>query len=328
MMKPQVLIVDDDPSQIRVLAQVLRDLVDVQFALTGEDALTMLGRRPTAYDLLLLDAHLPDIDGLEVCARLKSSAETAELPIVFITARNEVAFEVAGFEHGAADFITKPITPAILRARVKTQLQLRRLSLELRRNALEDSLTGLANRRAFDQALRRELLLAQRNGTPVALLLIDVDHFKPYNDALGHLEGDACLKRIAAHLRQACHRPTDLLARVGGEEFAALLPGTPSAGGHHVAAQMAEAMSRAAIGHPWPESGGRVTVSVGLSVLSPQSLRQHPSWVAMTEEGRLGLEPEADWLQTTLLASADRALYAAKEAGRNRCVEGPCEPPR
>jgi diguanylate cyclase (GGDEF)-like protein len=290
MSLPAVLIVEDDVQQIHQLSHLLNDLAELHFALCGADALRMASAQ--AFDLVLLDAHLPDMDGLDVCVRLKCQEATADLPIVFLTARTDEAFQVDGFEHGAADFIAKPMVPAVARARVKTQLRLKELADQLRRSALEDPLTGADNRRAFDQQLAREIALSQRHHTPLALVLVDIDHFKAYNDVLGHPEGDVCLQQVYRVLRHCGHRPTDGVARIGGEEFAMLLPATTLEGAVHVAEQVLRALEAAALPHPGSPLG-RVTASLGVSTLDTE---------------------HAD--AQALLVRADRALYRAKALGR------------
>lgn len=182
------------------------------------------------------------------------------------------------------------------------QQQLLESNQQLERLAMHDALTGLANRRSFDETLALETRRAQRDGTPLALLMIDIDHFKRYNDTCGHPAGDACLQRVAKVLAACTRRPSDLLARYGGEEMAVILPNTDSGGAAVVAKQMLERLAREAIDHPGSPFG-RVTVSIGASCASGAEL-----------DGR-----------QSLIDSADQALYHAKEAGRNRFHAGECE---
>ena len=311
MSLPRVLIVEDDVQQIHQLSHLLGDLADLHFALRGAEALQMApqGR----YDLVLLDAHLPDMNGLDVCVRLKCQEPTADLPIVFITSRTDSQFQVDGFEHGAADFISKPIVPAILRARVKTQLRLKELADQLRRSALEDPLTGAANRRAFEQHFKRELALAHRQHTPLALVLADIDHFKAYNDLLGHPEGDVCLQAVCRVLQTCCNRPSDVVARVGGEEFALLLPGSSLEGALSVAQHVLQACAEAALPHPGSPLG-HVSLSLGASAFE---LRNQGADAGSPAAGRSPAhEHDLNGWQQQLMACADRALYRAKSQGR------------
>ena len=197
-----------------------------------------------------------------------------------------------------------------MRARVKTQLKVKHMSDELRRLATEDSLTGAATRRCFDEALQRELALAQRSGEPLTLLMMDIDHFKRYNDHYGHPAGDACLRAVAAAARSACQRPTDLLARVGGEEFAVLLPQTSLLASVHVAERVLDAVAALALPHRGVGADARVGLSIGASCYVDGGRRQRE-----TDEGSA---PSLERLAIDLLGAADRALYEAKRSGRNR----------
>ena len=164
------------------------------------------------------------------------------MPVIFITGHCQPAFEIAGFEAGANDFIAKPVNAQLLLARVRAQLRIKQMADELRAISVVDPLTGVANRRRLDDALEREWRRARRRGNAMSLLMLDVDHFKLFNDSYGHPAGDRCLQQIALALVAACQRPGDMPARYGGEEFALLLPetardgagtcGTPTAGRH------------------------------------------------------------------------------------------------
>jgi diguanylate cyclase (GGDEF)-like protein len=175
--------------------------------------------------------------------------------------------------------------------------QLARLNSELSVLSQTDALTGLANRRAFDLRLAEEVSRAVRHGMPLALLLVDVDHFKRYNDRYGHPAGDECLRRVAAVLREHGRRPTDLVARIGGEEFALLMPHEDVAGAFALAQSCVRAVDGAGIPHDASPLTGFVTISVGVAAL------------------RDGVSSAA-----ALLGAADAALYAAKERGRHRAV--------
>jgi diguanylate cyclase (GGDEF)-like protein len=318
----RVLIVEDDVQQIHQLSHLLSDLAELHFALCGGDALQMAPQGN--FDLVLLDAHLPDMNGLDVCVRLKCQEATADLPVVFITSRSDSQFQVDGFEHGAADFISKPIVPAILRARVKTQLRLKELADRLRRSALEDPLTGAANRRALDIHFQRELALAQRQHSPLALVLVDIDHFKAYNDLLGHPEGDACLQEVSRLLKTCCHRPSDVVARVGGEEFALLLPGSGLAGALSVAEHVLQACTDAALPHPGSPLG-RVSVSMGASAWEPRTPVSDAARHGAASPGDAPREADMAIWQRRLTACADRALYRAKSLGRAGAQGERCE---
>lgn len=303
-MNASILIVDDDPGAIQVLARMLEDLGDVCMATDGQEALRlMVSQRP---DLVLLDADMPGLDGFAVCQTLKADPDLADIPVVFVTANRSAEFEVSGFDAGAADYITKPVIAPLVRARVRTQLKIKRLSDELRRIATEDPLTGVANRRRFDTLILRELAIAQRSGQPLALMMVDIDQFKAYNDHYGHPAGDGCLRAVASAVASACQRPTDLVARIGGEEFAVLLAQTSLAAAATVAGRILDAVAALDLPHHGVGLQAQVSVSVGVGV------------VTMTGVAPAHMAPDIVRTREALMASADAALYEAKRSGRNR----------
>jgi diguanylate cyclase (GGDEF)-like protein len=220
-------------------------------------------------------------------------------------------WELRALALGAADFITKPLRPAVLLARIRNLVRERRLTTELRRLAQADGLTGLANRRQFDEVLRSELVRGRRQRAPLCLLMLDVDHFKAYNDRLGHLAGDQALCRVAAVLQQACQRAGDLACRYGGEEFALILPATDEQGGQHVAEAVRAAVQALALPHPGSPLG-RVSVSLGVAVERSQGAFRPP---ADSQFGSL-----ASGAMLSLVERADAALYRAKHLGRDQVV--------
>jgi len=292
--RPRVLVVDDQPANVQALYQVFSADHQVFMATHGEQALAVCeAQRP---DLVLLDVQMPGLDGYQVCALIKSDPVLRDTPVIFVTANDDEAAEEQALDVGAVDFITKPINPRIVRARARTHLTLKHQSDLLRQWAYLDGLTGVSNRRMFDERLMAEWARAVRHRAPLGLLLIDVDHFKPFNDRYGHLVGDDCLRRVAKALKAALKRPTDLLARYGGEEFAVLLPETDEAGALAVGRVLCEQVQALAIPHDDNPGVGVVTVSIGVA--------QHPA-------GGLGQA-------AALLALADGALYRAKSDGRNQ----------
>jgi diguanylate cyclase (GGDEF)-like protein len=297
---PRLLLVDDQPLNIQALRQVFAADCQVFMATAGEPALALA--REQLPDLLLLDVQMPGMDGYEVCRRLKTDpalAEVAHVPVIFVTAHQDAEAETRALECGAVDFISKPFNPAVVRARVKTHLTLKLQSDLLRQLAFIDGLTGLHNRRFFDERFEAELQRARRNGTPLAVLLADVDHFKRYNDHYGHLAGDDALRGVAVALRGALKRPGDLLARFGGEEFAILLPETDLEGAQRVAAQLEQAVRELRSPHELSSAAdGLLSISLGGVVCVPGARHE-----------RAGL-----------LEAADRQLYAAKAAGRARAL--------
>ena len=307
-MKQRILLVDDDPATIQVMGRILGDCAELRFATSGEMALERV--REQAPDLLLLDAEMPGMSGFQVCEAMQADAALREIPIIFVTSHSTPDFEVKGLEIGAVDFIAKPINKTLLLARVKTQLRIRQLTDELRHNATVDALTALSNRRAFDEALAREWRRSLRQGEPLSLLMVDVDHFKAYNDRYGHPAGDSCLAAVGAALRASALRPTDIVARYGGEEFALLLPNTARAGAEQLAHRVLGNIEKMDIPHATSAVGRHVTVSVGIASYDDES----SCWITPSADSRFACELACT--PGDLLVAADRALYAAKQGGR------------
>jgi diguanylate cyclase (GGDEF)-like protein len=305
-MTDNILLVDDDSLTIQLLSHMLGDVGNLNFATSGEDALRIA--RESTPDLILLDAEMPGMDGFEVCKSLKADPALADIPVIFVTSHRDTPFEVSGFGLGAADFITKPVNASLVVARVRTQLRLKHLADELRRIAAIDALTSIANRRSFDTALEREWCHAQQVGKPLALLMIDVDHFKLFNDLYGHPTGDACLRAVAQAVAGAGLRSTDLAARYGGEEFAVLLPATPLGGAERVAHGILDTIEALDI-HHGASAAGHITVSVGIACCE-----QVGAGDATCEDVWAGR------LSAQLVQAADGALYSAKQAGRAQAM--------
>ena len=202
--RPKLLVVDDQRINILVLNELFREDCDVFMATSGEQALQVC--RAQLPDLVLLDVQMDGIDGYEVCRRLKADAESRNIPVIFITAQGGEADEVRGLQLGAVDFIAKPINPVIVRARVQTHLTLKLQSDLLRSMTLFDGLTGVPNRRKFDEQLVRDWRQSQREQTALSVILIDVDHFKRYNDHYGHQAGDAP-GRVSRDVPRRCPPP-------------------------------------------------------------------------------------------------------------------------
>lgn len=290
----RILIVDDAPTNIELLAGALSSDYTVTFATSGPKALEMASK-PEKPDLILLDIEMPDMDGYEVCRRLKAEPATRDIPVIFVTARGETDEQIRGFGVGGVDFITKPVRVPIVQARVRIHLNLKFRAELLERQASLDGLTGVPNRRRWDEVLAREWRRARRQRLPISLLMIDTDHFKQFNDRYGHGAGDDCLRRISTALNASLRRPGDFLARYGGEEFSAILTGCDAPGARAQAERMRAAVEALRIPHA-DSAAGHVTVSVGCATGQPAD-----------DEGF-----------AQLLAAADRALYRAKADGRNR----------
>ncbi|MDF2878060.1 MAG: hypothetical protein K0S30_1156 [Clostridia bacterium] len=213
--KQIVLIVDDAPTNLKVLGTALKDTYHLKLATNGEEALGLaISKNPP--DIILLDIMMPDMDGYEVCKKLKEAPETRDIPVVFITAMNEEKDEELGLQLGAIDYITKPFSIPIVKARVKNHLELKQYRDMLKENSMIDGLTQIANRRRFDETLLVEWNRQKRHSEPLSMLMIDIDFFKNYNDTYGHLQGDECLRQIAQTIKKGLKRSTDLAARWGG----------------------------------------------------------------------------------------------------------------
>jgi diguanylate cyclase (GGDEF)-like protein len=263
---------------------------------------------------MLLDADMPGMSGFQVCKTMKADPTLADVPVIFITSHGEAAVEVAGFEMGAADFIAKPVNAPLVLARVRTQLRFKRMADELRRIATVDVVTGIANRRRFDEALEREWRRGRRDGSAMALLMIDIDHFKLFNDRYGHPAGDACLRGVAQALLSVSVRPADLVARYGGEEFAVLLPQTARHGAEIVAQGVLEAIESLGIAHEASTTAQHVTVSVGMSSYDSESA----CWLPGSPDSRYVEDSHSRSAPIDLVRAADKALYSAKNSGRAR----------
>jgi diguanylate cyclase (GGDEF)-like protein len=292
--KPKLLVVDDQPINIQVMHQIFAADFQVFMATSGAQALALCKDNPP--DLVLLDVVMPDMDGFEVCRRLQADEATRNIPVIFVTAHDDAAQETRGLEVGAVDFIAKPVNPAVVRARVRTHLTLKFQSDMMRKLVFLDGLTGVFNRRYFDQQLATEMARAVRNQSPLSLIMLDVDFFKRFNDHYGHRAGDDCLRQIASTLKTTLRRPADLVARYGGEEFACILPETDFTDAMAIAHELEQHVRRQAIPHADSQAGPVVTISLGVA-------------------GRHAGTP-AD--AGALLAAADAQLYKAKNAGRGR----------
>ena len=293
--KQTILIVDDVPTNIKVLGDTLKKEFAVRFATDGLKAIE-IAQSSSPPDIILLDIMMPGMDGYEVCRRLKASEQTQHIPVIFITAMGQEADETKGLELGAVDYITKPFSLPVVRIRVKTHLELKRHRDMLERLSMLDPLTGIPNRRRFDETFELEWKRAERDASFLALIMIDIDFFKKFNDQYGHQIGDECLIQVAQSLVNSVHRPGDCVARYGGEEFACILPGTDIHGALRVAENMRDEVAELQIPHDQSSVAPYVTISLGAASILPARM----NW------------PEK------LLTGADHALYHAKDEGRNR----------
>ncbi len=291
----KILVVDNEPANINILIGILDNPdYEILAATTGEEALKVtLSEKP---DLILLDIVMPETDGYEVCAKLKANAATRNIPVIFITSLDEEEDETKGLEYGAVDYISRPLTPPIVKVRVKNHLALKMKTDLLEKISTQDGLTGIPNRRYFDKSLEQEWWYAMRCNQPLSLIMIDIDYFKPFNDNYGHLAGDDCLKQVAQQMAKNLERKTDILARYGGEEFACILPMTYAKGAVMIANKLQKSVLSLNIQHAYSSTAKQVTISQGVATLYP-SQNDEPA---------------------VLIEAADQALYEAKACGRNQ----------
>ena len=291
----RVLIVDDERHNIKVLADFLRNEHRIMAAKSGKQAIEAV-QGPNLPDLILLDIMMPGMDGYDVCRQLKADPRTMHIPVIFITALDASDDEARGFDVGAVDYIAKPFKPVIVKARVRTHIQLKRKTDLLERLALLDGLTEIPNRRCFDVTLEKELRRKKRDGSLLSLVILDIDYFKKYNDTYGHAAGDTCLRQVAGAMKECIKRGSDFAARYGGEEFAIILPGTDGNGAMTIAEKVRHSVAALDIRHAASDVAGHVTVSLGVATVFE----------------------DQDVSPVDLINAADAALYQAKEMGRNR----------
>ncbi|MCL2002880.1 MAG: diguanylate cyclase [Oscillospiraceae bacterium] len=291
--KNSVLVIDDEKANIIKLTHILSPEYTVYASKNGKNGVEMaLKNLP---DVILLDILMPEMDGYEVFRVLKNADETKEIPIIFITGLGNDADEEKGLALGAADYISKPFSPAIVKLRIQNQVRILNLIDEIKLLGVIDQLTGVSNRRSFDERLRSEWDRAKRDKTLLSIFLVDIDNFKPYNDMYGHMQGDAALQVITKIIKQSLNRSVDFIARWGGEEFAVLLPNTDLFGATSIAQNIRKTVEKTVIPCVDGEST-KVTVSIGINTLTSES------------------ENTAHYF----FVGADRALYAAKAMGKNK----------
>jgi len=302
-MADSVLIIDDSEAVREKIIKTLesRDLFSRFYqAEDGLDGFKKLLASPV--DIVLCDLEMPRIDGFKFLGMIKGRPEVSDTPVIILTGNDARELKIKGLEQGACDFITKPFDPEELVARMRVHLKIKHLQDDLKRSnelLLElsntDHLTGLFNRRFLMESLDKEVQRARRKDGQVALLMLDIDHFKRVNDTHGHLQGDVVLQKVAIHIQKEL-RSYDVAARYGGEEFVAVLPDTSLKEASNVADRIR--LSVQGMRFAGSLSDERITVSLGISIF--------PSPLFDDIDG--------------LLRSADEALYRAKESGRNRVV--------
>lgn len=316
-----VLLVDD---QAMIGEAVRRGLaneenIDFHFCADPHQAIAQaIQIKPT---VILQDLVMPGLDGLTLVREYRNNPMTRDIPIIVLSTKEDPLIKSAAFAAGANDYLVKLPDNIELVARIRyhsrsymtllqrdeayralrvSQQQLLDTNLVLQRLMNSDGLTGLSNRRHFDEYLELEWRRAIREQTQLSLMMIDVDYFKAYNDNFGHLEGDEALRQVAKAIRASCSRPSDLPARYGGEEFALVLPNTSPGGARLLAEKLRQTVAGMNIPHIAPTEGSSLTVSIGLATLVPP-VGSH---------------------SRQLIQSADQGLYAAKHNGRNQVVVG------
>ncbi len=329
--KMSILIVDDSVVSRTFIADLLNEVgyADLILCNSVEESYQAVefnkpDKTETDLDLILLDINLPGKSGIDACREISGHDVFCDVPIIIISGADHLEGIDAAFSAGAADYIPKPPNHTELLARVRSALRLKteinrrkareedllvlnkrlaEMNRELERLTVTDSLTGLANRRFFNEFLNREWLREQRHQQPFSVLMIDIDHFKKYNDHYGHLEGDVCLQKVAWALQSGLCRASDVLARYGGEEFVAVLPNTDEHGAAELAATFHTRVQELALPHSESPVSPIITISIGIASVIPNR----------------SLSP------SQVVAMADEALYRAKQAGRNQSALA--EPP-
>lgn len=330
--KADILIVDDKPENLRLLATMLNGRgYEIRTAISGK--LCLRAAKAIVPDLILLDINMPEMSGYEVCQHLRKETLTKNVPIIFLSALSEPLDKVKAFQSGGNDYVSKPfqveevcirianqlkisslqkqleaqkqqlelqnsLLEAEVQSRIAAETQLLQINQQLQVLATKDSLTQLANRHLFDRFISQEWRRMSREKLPLSLILCDIDYFKRYNDRFGHQQGDRCLQQVARGIASVVNRPADLVARYGGEEFAVVLPNTNERGAMSVAENIRQQIENLQIPHPESSVSDRVTLSLGVACIIPH---------AKTDPQQL-------------IQTSDDALYEAKQKGRNQAV--------
>ncbi len=300
----KILLVEDSATLRHAMSQYISEAGHTPLiARSGEEALQLLEDTPV--DLIIMDVEMPGLNGFETTRLIREWLGGHWVPIIFVTGKSEDESYREGIEAGGDDYLIKPVSPVIIKAKIRAMAriaemrdQLNHLNAELEALSQLDSLTQILNRRTFNDQANRHWLVAVRHQTPTSVLMIDVDHFKPYNDNYGHPAGDRCLKQITQAIKGCLQRPSDLLGRYGGEEFIALLPETDAAGARHIGQCINRAIRELSLEHRHSPVAGHVTVSIGGATCN------HSMGHTLEE----------------IIKSADRALYKIKHNGRDAAL--------
>ncbi|ATX82701.1 two-component system, chemotaxis family, response regulator WspR [Mariprofundus ferrinatatus] len=305
----KVLLVDDQAIIFEALRRMLAEARDIELHYCGEGARALQMAGEIEPDVILQDLVMPDVDGLMLVKFFRANPNTADIPIVVLSSKEEAKTKADAFHNGANDYLVKLPDQIEMVARLryhaathKTLLERNAALEKLKRISRTDGLTNIFNRRHFDERLENEFLRARRKKLSLAVVLLDVDHFKQFNDNYGHQAGDDCLVKVAEALRSSIRRPADVVARYGGEEFVVILPETDREGVLHVAERIRKAVMEMNIPHEHSSVSDVVTVSLGIAYAVPSE---------DAEEGQA----------ESLVKLADQGLYKAKESGRNRVAE-------
>lgn len=290
--RSKILVVDDQPINIQTIYNILAVDYEVLAATSGKDAIQVCSENPP--DLILLDVLMPGMNGLELCLLLKSEAATKDIPVIFVTSFNQQHEEDECWRSGGIDFITKPVNPMTLKNRVKVHLTLKFQKDMLLQMVYVDGLTSIFNRRYFDTHIDKISDQVKRSNRDTAVLLVDIDYFKLFNDNYGHVSGDETLKTVALTIRDTIRRPADFVSRYGGEEFVVVLPESDLSGALLIAEKIRAAIFAKKIVHEH-SSHQFVSVSIGVSTILTSNKNQR----SVTED-------------------ADANLYIAKDTGRNK----------
>ncbi len=299
----RVLLVDDQPIIAEAVRRFLADEDDIEFHYCQDPAKAMQMASEIKPTLILQDLVMPEIDGLTLVRYFRANPKTRVVPIIVLSSKEEPKVKSEAFSMGANDYLVKLPDKIELVARIRyhsrayiNQIQRDEAFRALQKLSVTDPLTGIANRRCFHDFLEREWQRGLRNKTPLGIVLCDIDFFKLYNDNYGHQQGDVCLKSVATALKKALLRPADLVARYGGEEFVAVLPETDEDGAVNVAKRMNSNVEALGLPHAASKVADHVTISVGA----------------------VSAIPDSEFTPDLLVSAADKALYEAKENGRNR----------
>lgn len=291
----KILVIDDSAVQTEFLYSILKEDYEVVRFQTAKEGLQ--AAKEGGYSLILLDVIMPDMDGFMLLQELKATELTRHIPVILLTSLADIQYEERGLLLGAVDYVAKPFSPVIIKARVNTHVQLYHYQMEFRQQATLDGLTGVANRRYYEGLSCAKWQDAQRFGTPISICMFDIDKFKLYNDTFGHPAGDKVIISVARELSSHFRRATDLFARYGGEEFVALFMGSSRETAFSFLKAARQAVEDLHIPHNSPVSKW-VTVSVGGVTAVPKPGDSYDSFLKV----------------------ADAMLYDAKRLGRNRVV--------